>query len=105
MDTDLIARLYPADGRGDGALAFYAIEQVAENRSRPGISFHHCALTFEEDFDDCRQYRPVLRDLGSTYGTAVTYDDNKRHRRRNFRWILGGHEVLNGIEQIVIEIH
>ena len=34
----------------------------------PGISEHHCALTFEDDFKDVTVYRPVLRDLDSSAG-------------------------------------
>lgn len=70
-----------------------------------GVSARHCALTFERDFEDCHHhYRPVLRDLGSTHGTAVTYDGEGGLRQRNFRWILGGHPVPDGSRHITVEI-
>ena len=68
-----------------------------------GISQHHFALTFENNFADSAEYRLVLRDF-STFGSAVTYDGHGRHFRRNFRWILNGHETLTRNTNIVIEI-
>src|SRR5215471_11979444 len=64
----------------------------------------HCALTFEDKFDDVRMYRPVLRDLDSMNGTAVEYNGEGAALRRGFRWILGAHDVANEVEKIVIEI-
>ena len=55
------------------------------------VSNFHCALTFENDFDDSDEYRVVLRDLGSTSGTVVEYRDQGGEPRRRFRWILSGH--------------
>ncbi|GAB1319405.1 hypothetical protein MFIFM68171_09615 [Madurella fahalii] len=53
------------------------------------VDTYHCALTFENDFEDTNSYRLVLRDLGSRHGTAVKYGDAWTKHRRNFRWILG----------------
>ena len=71
---------------------------------KKGVSSRHCALTFEKNFQDCHHYRLVLRDLGSTTGTAVAYDGEGGERRTNFRWILSGHEGTNKIKSIVIYI-
>jgi hypothetical protein len=71
---------------------------------KKGISSRHCALTFEKNFQDCHHYRLVLRDLGSTTGTAVAYDGEGGERRTNFRWILGSHQITDKIKSIVIYI-
>jgi len=63
------------------------------------IDDRHCALTFEDDFDDVCLYRSVLKDLKSMNGTAVEYDDEGGELRRDFRWILGGHDVANKVEK------
>ncbi|KAK3940772.1 kinase-like domain-containing protein [Diplogelasinospora grovesii] len=69
-----------------------------------GISKQHCTLTFEKDgFADGNMYRPVLRDLGSSNGTTVTFDGKGDERRRNFRWILGGTEIPDETEVIIIK--
>ncbi|KAH8889939.1 kinase-like protein [Thozetella sp. PMI_491] len=62
-----------------------------------GISSHHFALTLDE------QYRPIVKDLGSLCGTEVIYD-NEGGRRRDFRWIVGGHGVPEKKMTIVIEV-
>jgi hypothetical protein len=63
-----------------------------------GISFHHCALTFD------KHNRPILRDLGSLNGTAVTYDNEGKGFRSKFHWIIGGHNVPNEKNEIVIDL-
>jgi serine/threonine-protein kinase Chk2 len=62
------------------------------------ISRRHCVLKFDD------QRRPILRDISST-GTIVSYDDQGGEIRRRFTWILGGHEVPQGKERIIIQIH
>ncbi|KAM4055713.1 kinase [Hirsutella rhossiliensis] len=53
-----------------------------------GISFHHCALTFDA------QNRPVMQDLDSLNGTAVSYDNEAGDQvRSDFTWIIGGHQI------------
>lgn len=84
----------------------YTSDIVLVNRT--GISDHHCAITFENDFKDTNHYRLVVRDLGSKCGTAVSYDTqanmHKGGVRRDFRWIIGGHSFPDG-QKIVIEFH
>ncbi|KAJ6436760.1 Endonuclease/exonuclease/phosphatase [Purpureocillium lavendulum] len=63
----------------------------------PGISFHHCTLTFDA------ANRPLIKDLGSQGGTAVSYDAEAGDQiRRDFAWIIGGHEVPQGKKTTVI---
>lgn len=75
----------------------------------PSISIRHCAITFETGFHDYPSYRLVVRDLGSTNGTAVEYQDGSgrgppvRTARRDFRWIINGHRLVER-STIVIEL-
>lgn len=75
----------------------------------PSISIRHCAITFETGFHDYPSYRLVVRDLGSTNGTAVEYQDGSgrgppvRAARRDFRWIINGHRLVER-STIVIEL-
>jgi serine/threonine-protein kinase Chk2 len=62
------------------------------------VSRRHCYITFDA------QRRLLVRDC-STHGTIVTYDKKGGEKRRNFTWIIGGHEVPNKTEDIVIKIH
>ncbi|KAL8927683.1 MAG: hypothetical protein Q9172_001243 [Xanthocarpia lactea] len=55
-----------------------------------GVSKYHFAITFDE------QNRPIARDLGSTGGTKVTYNGEKRQRLSNFDWPLVGPSITNG---------
>ncbi len=55
-----------------------------------GVSKYHFAITFDE------QNRPIARDLGSTGGTKVTYNEEKRQRLSNFDWPLVGPSITNG---------
>ena len=63
-----------------------------------GTGREHCYLTFDA------QNRLILRD-GSTYGTIVTYDGQGGMTRRNFTWIIGGHDFPQNTETIIIEFH
>lgn len=56
----------------------------------PGISRYHFAITFDD------RNRPIVRDLGSTCGTKVTYDGEKRQRVSSFDWPLDGPSIANG---------
>lgn len=47
-----------------------------------GISWSHFAFTFDD------QNRPVVRDLGSSYGTRVIYNGEDTPPRSNFDWLL-----------------
>jgi hypothetical protein len=66
-----------------------------------GISFHHFALTFDQ------HYRPIVKDLGSRYGTQVTYAEKKEGKgwRSDFVWIVGGHPVPEKRTPIVIHLN
>jgi serine/threonine-protein kinase Chk2 len=75
-----------------------------------GISDHHCAITFEDDFKDINGYRLVIRDLKSSCGTSVEYDKqagrDKGGVRRDFRWIVSGHDTPEQkTKTIVLELH
>ncbi|KAJ8113165.1 hypothetical protein ONZ43_g5215 [Nemania bipapillata] len=59
-----------------------------------GISRRHFALTYKNEFNN-GPYRLVLRDLGSTFGTAVLYNNKGSEVRRNFDWILDVFDVPN----------
>ena len=52
--------------------------------AQPGVSKYHFAITFDD------QNLPIIRDLGSRYGTQVTYDEEKGERLSNFDWPLVG---------------
>lgn len=77
------------------------------------VSTRHCAITFETGFKDTatkeQVYRLVLRDLGSSAGTAVEYSgEGGRHGihqgiRRGFRWILGGHKAIRK-KAVIIQV-
>ena len=56
----------------------------------PGISNFHFALTFDD------QYRPIVRDLGSTGGMKVIYDGEEAQRRSKFDWLLQGPGIARG---------
>lgn len=55
-----------------------------------GVSRYHLAITFDA------QNRPILRDLGSTSGTKLTYNGEKGYRLSNFDWPLVGPSIANG---------
>lgn len=63
------------------------------------ISRRHAYLTF-----DPQERWLILRDC-STVGTIVKYDGQGGEKRRNFQWILGGHEVPDDTKEIIIEFH
>ncbi|KAI6443584.1 hypothetical protein MCOR15_011186 [Pyricularia oryzae] len=48
----------------------------------PGVSRFHLSFTFDD------QNRPIVRDLGSLWGTKVTYDGEKGECRSKFDWLL-----------------
>ncbi|KAI8955287.1 kinase-like domain-containing protein [Xylaria longipes] len=52
------------------------------------ISTFHLAFTFDE------QNRPIVRDLGSTGGTKLTYNGEEGERRSNFDWLLQGPSIV-----------
>jgi len=54
----------------------------------PGVSRFHLAFTFDD------KHRPIVRDLGSSCGTKVTYDGEERESRSNFDSLLQGPSIL-----------
>jgi hypothetical protein len=61
------------------------------------ISRRHCYLSFDSGT------RLVLQDF-STHGTVVKYDKKGGQLRRHFKWILGGHSILDVPQEIEIDI-
>lgn len=55
-----------------------------------GISWSHFAFTFDD------QNRPIVRDLGSSYGTRVFYSGENTPPRSNFDWLLQRPGIPNG---------
>ena len=64
----------------------------------PGVSAYHFALTFDAN------YRLIVRDLGSSLGTTVIYDDMERGRWSLFDWIVGGSDFLQKVNTIVVKV-
>ena len=56
----------------------------------PGISHFHLAFIIDG------QHRPIVRDLGSTGGTKVTYNGEEGERLSNFDWLLEGPSGKHG---------
>jgi len=69
-----------------------------------GISSSHFALTYKNSFADGR-YRLVVRDLGSTRGTMVTYDRRGDEPRKRFDWIVSGFSVPTATQTLLIQPH
>lgn len=63
-----------------------------------GISQHHAAFTFNE------KNHLVVRDLGSSYGTKVIYDEEEVNPEVNIDWIVGGVEFVKNTK-LVLVIH
>ncbi|KAM3456385.1 hypothetical protein MY3296_001664 [Beauveria thailandica] len=63
-----------------------------------GVSNVHFSLTFDES------NRPIIKDLNSFMGTQVTYDGGGQGVRRDFRWIVGGHDTPREKKCIVITV-
>jgi serine/threonine-protein kinase Chk2 len=67
-----------------------------------GISRQHFALTFRNDFSD-KRYRLVVRDLGSTEGTMVTYNGRGNRIRSRFDWIVAGFDVPYESDLLIVQ--
>ncbi|KID88160.1 protein kinase, partial [Metarhizium majus ARSEF 297] len=63
-----------------------------------GVSNIHFSLTFDE------HGRPIINDLNSLMGTQVTYDGEGKGARRDFRWIVGGHEIPQAMTSIILTV-
>jgi hypothetical protein len=63
-----------------------------------GVSFYHFTLQFNDEG------RLVVKDLNSSCGTSVKYDEDDEGQRRGGTWIIGGHEFLKNVRTIVIEV-
>lgn len=64
----------------------------------PGISRRHFALTYKNQL-------LIVRDLGSKFGTVVTYDDEGRKPRSKFDWIIDGFDVTDNTKNIIVQPH
>lgn len=64
----------------------------------PAVGYYHFALTFDD------KYRLIVRDLGSTCGTAVIYGHTERGRWSKFDWIVGGSDFLDGVSPIIVKV-
>ncbi|KAH6620869.1 kinase-like domain-containing protein [Chaetomium sp. MPI-SDFR-AT-0129] len=85
--------------RAPGGLVF-GTDGVKSDVQLPQVgraSGRQFSITFKNDFPDGR-YRLVVHDLGSTFGTEVSYDGNidkskeKKKFRRIFDWLVSGNE-------------
>ncbi|KAF4949867.1 hypothetical protein FSARC_13369 [Fusarium sarcochroum] len=65
---------------------------------RLGVSNVHFSLTFD------KEYRAIISDMNSTRGTQVTYDGKNKGIRRDFSWIVGGHDLPQYADSIIISI-
>ncbi|KAK3333491.1 kinase-like domain-containing protein [Cercophora scortea] len=69
-----------------------------------GISKRHFALTFKRKFPDGFP-RLIVRDLGSSFGTVVTYNNRGNESRSRFDWIIAGFSIPNDATEIVVQPH
>lgn len=70
----------------------------------PGVSKRHFALTYKNSFPDgC--YRLVVRDLGSKYGTKVTYGTKGDEPRSDFDWIIDEFRLLDSTKPLIVHLH
>ncbi|KAM3515223.1 hypothetical protein MY11210_001116 [Beauveria gryllotalpidicola] len=77
----------------------FGTDQICDFRLPRGsrLSGKHLCITFDN------KRRLVVRDLGSTNGTAVTYTNQFLDKRRNFTWIIGGIDEIHE-EKVVIHM-
>lgn len=68
----------------------------------PGVSRHHCALTYKRSHDGF--YCLIVRDLGSRQGTKVTYNGKGGEWRSTFEWIISGDSIPDATERVIIEL-
>ncbi|KAI9780303.1 MAG: hypothetical protein M1816_003113 [Peltula sp. TS41687] len=64
----------------------------------PAVGHYHFALTFDDN------YCLVVRDLGTTCGTAVVYRWTEQGRWSSFDWIVGGSDYLRGLSPIIVKV-
>lgn len=69
-----------------------------------GVSKRQVALTYKNNFPDGYS-RLVVRDLGSTFGTIVTYDGKGGKRRSEFEWVLDGFHLPNDTKAFILQLH
>jgi hypothetical protein len=56
----------------------------------PGVSGFYVAFDFDDD------YAPCVKDPGSSFGTAVSYDGELLMPRKNFTWSLYAPSITHG---------
>lgn len=76
---------------------------VLPSSNQLGLSRRHFALTYKH-LDDGLP-RLIIRDLGSTHGISVTYNDLGGEVRRNFDWVLQDCPVPGGNDLLVVRVH
>lgn len=90
-NTDCLVLLFSHAAKTSvGVVGGCAINADFSLQDIPGVSKYHFAITFDE------QNRPILRDLGSTGGTKVTYNGEEGQRLSNFDWPLVGPSIADG---------
>ncbi|KAH0423734.1 protein kinase [Colletotrichum camelliae] len=82
--------------RTDKGLIFGSNPNCDVSLDIEGISNVHFSLAFDE-FN-----RPIIKDLNSLRGTQVTYNGEGKGVRRDFHWIVGGHDIPQKMESIIV---
>lgn len=75
---------------------------VLPSAKKLGLSRQHFALTYKRFADG--YFRLILRDIGSSYGTTVTYDSHGAKVRTHFHWVLHGFDVPKKIRVLVVKL-
>lgn len=89
---------------GDGAKTSFGFvagtsqdcDFVLKNVSQ--ASNHHFAFQFDD------KYRLVVRDLDSTYGTSVKYDEDDPGPRIGTTWLIGGCQYVDKTKQVLVRV-
>lgn len=70
-----------------------------------GVSRRHFALTYKNSGFDNNCHRLVVRDLGSKFGTQVTYDNESNGVRNKFDWIIDGFELFDRTQDFIVKLN
>lgn len=95
-NTDCLVFLFSHGARTSvGVVGGCTIDADFSLQDMPGVSKYHFTITFDD------QNLPIIRDLGSTGGTKVTYNGEKGQRLSSFDWPLVGPSIANGKPSIL----